>query len=663
MKFRKDVNGLRAVAVIPVIIYHFKPEYCPGGYIGVDVFFLISGFIITKVILKEIEKGSFSLIHFYAKRIRRILPALICMICGTLLIGAFFLPPQTYRSLSNQSIAAFLPFSNLYYYLKQGYFQSSEYQYPLLHTWSLAVEEQFYLAYPLLLTIAFRFFSKYIKNFFFIILGFSISIAIYLIDDNNLSFYMPFTRAWEFLIGATLAANIIPEVKSRLSSNVLSYLGVICIILSYIIFSNKDTCPTLYAPISLIGTSLIIHSGNSHKSHIYEALSFKPITFIGIISYSLYLWHWPIFVFYQKYKIEELSFPDLSIVSLLTIIVSYLSWKLIEVSFRNKTSDKKTYLYASITIFTLCLFAFCIRINAGFPQRFPKETLHYLDQTTRDNIYSDALRNREKPYNIDENFIYGSIQKTPQYAIWGDSHADAIVMKVDDIFRKHDKSFKLIAMGGTPPILNYHKQDKKNKFSQAAYNSIIEDKKIKEVIIFCRWSVYIYGKESNLGPAENYSTHNYLSQDTSSIEEQEALFKDRLNKTVLSLIEKGKKVTLLGPVPSVGYKVPELCFYCKQRDLPITHFFTEALYYDQRNSFVISVLKNLSKNKDITYIPIDDIYRRGEKMRIVDKTGMPLYYDDDHPNSIAAQLISEKLERVLFEKQPLITKEKPATRK
>ena len=268
-----------------------------GGFIGVDVFFVISGFLISSVILREIETESFSLKEFYRRRIRRILPALMVMMLVTAVVNSYYMLPSQLYAVAKSLLAATFSLSNFYFLSTSGYFSSNADK-PLLHTWSLAVEEQFYILFPLFLLFLRRFFPNRFKSAILSVAAVSFVLSVWVVHKSpTAAFYLPTTRAWELLLGTMLAIDVFPRVETALGRNLLSATGLLAILIPGFTYTGSVPFPGASALVPCAGAAFIIAAGETGSSIVGRLLSLKPIVFIGLISYSLYLWHWPIILF------------------------------------------------------------------------------------------------------------------------------------------------------------------------------------------------------------------------------------------------------------------------------------------------------------------------------------------------------------------------------
>lgn len=350
LKYRKDIDGLRAVAVLTVIFYHMNVPPFYAGFLGVDVFFVISGFLITQILVEKIDNKSFSLLDFYIRRSRRLFPALFLVVLVTLLISFSIMTPREFDELAKTSVASVSFVSNIYFWKSADYFNPVSELNPLLHTWSLAVEEQFYLIYPFLLLLL----SLYLKVFrgFVILLCVLVSFAIAhygSINHPSAAFYFLPTRFWELGVGAILALqisakhNLFEVIRNKFW--ILPDLGLLLIIFSLIYFNSETPTPSISTLIPVLGTVLVLIANNS-RSFTTRMLSSKPVVFVGVISYSLYLWHQPIVVFY-KLQISEIDgLMNTFVLILLIFVISWLSYKLFESPLRRSKniSTKKFFL-------------------------------------------------------------------------------------------------------------------------------------------------------------------------------------------------------------------------------------------------------------------------------------------------------------------------------
>jgi peptidoglycan/LPS O-acetylase OafA/YrhL len=338
LKYRPDIDGLRALAVVPVVFYHLGTNWVPGGFVGVDIFFVISGFLITGLLAAEIDAGDYSVARFYVRRARRIFPALFFMcLCYAGFALVYYLPNEV-EAFRQSLLATTLFVSNIHFYLTQDYFGAAANTKPLLHTWSLAVEEQFYIVFPLLLFLLRRRAPAAERWILLAMAGASLAVSIHLSDaDPTAAFYLPHSRAWELLIGSLLAVGGLPVVRKPVVAEVLALIGLALIAFSLLEYGRRTPFPGVAALAPCIGAALIIHTGSQVSTMTSRVLAFAPVRFIGLISYSLYLWHWPIDVGLRLF-VQPLSQLNKIEAVVASFIAATLSWKFVEAPFRRGSS-------------------------------------------------------------------------------------------------------------------------------------------------------------------------------------------------------------------------------------------------------------------------------------------------------------------------------------
>jgi peptidoglycan/LPS O-acetylase OafA/YrhL len=394
MKYRAEIDGLRALAVLPVIFFHAGFSLFSGGFVGVDIFFVISGYLITTIILTEILNDKFSLTNFYERRARRILPALFFVMLCCLPFAWFILAPSDLINFGQSLVAVATFSSNFFFWMDSGYFSTNAELKPLLHTWSLAVEEQYYIIFPIFLIIAWRYGIKSILFLLFFSFLASLFIANYgAYRAPNATFFLLPTRGWELILGVFTAIYLQYNeyFKSLLVNQLLSILGFLMILFSIKYFDNSTPFPSFYALIPTIGTCLLILFCVS-GTLAYKMLSNKLFVGIGLISYSAYLWHQPLLAFSRHYFVEEISSLILISLCLLSLLMAYVSWRWIESPFRNKNIFNKNQIFSfslAGIVFFIVIGIFLDRSNGGInyynqqDQKILKNFLNASDYVTQ----------------------------------------------------------------------------------------------------------------------------------------------------------------------------------------------------------------------------------------------------------------------------------------
>lgn len=399
MRYRPEIDGLRAIAVIPVVLYHAGIGLFSGGFAGVDVFFVISGYLITTIIWEEMQSGSFTIAQFYERRARRILPALLVVLATTIPFAWLFLLPNEMEGFAKSIVAAVFFCSNILFWKDAGdYFGTPTELKPLIHTWSLAVEEQYYVIFPLLLLVV-RPLKRYWVH---IILGTifvaSISLAQWYVSINPAaSFYLLPTRFWELLIGSFAAAllrNNSTVTLNRPLAEFLSGVGLSLIAVSVLLYTSKTPFPSVYTIAPTLGAALLIIFAQQ-GTFIYRLLANRIFVDIGLISYSLYLWHQPLFAFAKHQTQLHLSAWIIVTLCLISVLLAYVSRQFVELPFRNRSRIKKSNLiiYATTISAALVVFGVLGTIRQGDLGRYTSDELAVLGDHRQHNAYVWARKN------------------------------------------------------------------------------------------------------------------------------------------------------------------------------------------------------------------------------------------------------------------------------
>ena len=518
MKYRSEIDGLRALAVLPVIFFHAGIDFFKGGYIGVDIFFVISGYLITSIILREINQGKFSILNFYERRARRILPALFFVMSFSLICSWFFLLPGEFKNFGQSLISVTFFVSNIFFWRKSGYFDGAAEYMPLLHTWSLSVEEQFYLLFPIFLVITFRFGKRTIVSMILLIAFLSLGIAEWgWRNEPQANFYLTPTRVWELMIGALASFYLQRERASKEWHSSIALIGFLMIVIPmFYIFDGNTPFPSYLTLFPTVGTVMIIVFA-SENNLIGRLFSLDPLVKIGLISYSMYLWHVPLFVF-SKYLIPQgdhnAIFPA---IIFLTFFLAYMSWRYIEQPFRHKENFNRKQIF-SITISSMMFFfliGIFIHTNDGYSSRFSPEQQEILAYQGYkiDELYREeqCFLKRDQDF-LDYSKYCATISETePNYLIWGDSHAASLYFGLKD-------SLKGNLMQLTSTECNPFSSDYKPRTPNClSINEGVKDLLMLnpniEVFIYANW--YRYSKNENF--QENVaSTIGFLTKNNIS---------------------------------------------------------------------------------------------------------------------------------------------------
>ncbi|MGC3989101.1 MAG: acyltransferase family protein [Chthoniobacteraceae bacterium] len=622
--YRPEIDGLRALAVLSVVFYHATLGF-PGGYVGVDVFFVISGYVITSLLLRDLRAGRFSLAAFWERRIRRIFPALSAMVLATLVLGYFLLLPGDLVRLGKSAIAQALLAANIYFWNGEdrlaGYFSAGTENRPLLHTWSLAVEEQFYLFFPLILLALFAF-EKFRRPRLLGLVLFlgglaSLALAVHGVSPGkHWAFFLLPSRAWELTLGALLT--VLPAMGAwRGFREAATWLGLAGILLPTWLYSKDTPFPGLAALPPCLGTALVIWANSRlAESRIVPTaagrwLAWRPVVFIGLISYSLYLWHWPV-LFFGKYWWAPPGPAWYFRVGLLGLsaVLAVLSWRYLEMPFREKRlAPSRAAIFrfaAAATLLTLLLSAV---LSGGFPKRFP-EIVVQNDQARWDHLPRNILSMDAE--DIQQNRLYplgaDRAEKAPKILLWGDSHAWHAIPAMDAFCREMGVPGVAAIHALTAPLLN---------FTPAFSNAIVDYVKrchIPCVLIAARWELY---------------------------QEQDApLLEKDLPATIRALRDAGCEVWVLQDVPNVTGKVADapwaMIWESRLKRTDESWHQTVAEHYRKN-----SVLYRLAGEKlPATFIdPAPQLLEPDGEHYRADLEGVSIYFDNDHLTNSASRAL------------------------
>ena len=609
---RPDIDGLRAIAVMAVVLFH-SGTGVSGGYVGVDVFFVVSGFLITKIILEDIQDGQFSYARFLERRVRRILPALIVVVLFSLGLGWDHLWPDDFISLAKSAQSVFLLVSNFYFFHDSGYFTGAAEFKPLLHTWSLAVEEQFYLLFPAcLLFVRTQIGSKFIfKSFLLVAVASFLLSAITVFVSSSATFYLLPTRIWELLAGAILAVHGKSSQLSNSLNEGFSLAGLGAILLPAFIYDQTTLFPGPAALLPVLGTAAVIYTNTGRKTLVGRILAKRPIVFVGLISYSLYLWHWPLLVF-MRIRYWNVPFIELYAIAI-SFPLSILTWKFVEVPFRKPWLNRRTvYRVGAACSLFIIIVCFGIIDAEGVHTRNPAfELLHRnaaLDIADGDLLSGTrvVLGNKE-PDNT---------KPLIDFFVIGDSHASTLLPVFDEIASLKNLNGLSLARASRSPFGD----NNRNKSIKEAILKMIERHRPKSVFLAPKWSV-LFGIEF---PNKHY-------------EEQLEVVKE-----LIAICKKnGVRVRIITQIPH--YAIPREVVRFQQiqaknypQHYPNPSINREELY--RRNLPAITAFDHLSSMGaeiiDITPLFFD----QDDQFRQIDSDYL-LYWDDNHLTQYGAKLI------------------------
>ncbi len=444
MTYRKDIDGLRALAVLGVIIYHSEilignKFFLSGGFLGVDIFFVISGYLITSIIYQEITtKKNFSFVNFYERRIRRLLPALLIVLFFSLIFAYFLLLPIQFKAYLKSIISSIFFYSNFHFhYSGQAYGDAILSTKPLLHTWSLAVEEQFYILFPIVFLISCRILKNKIKYLFYFTIFISLLFATVINEQHaSFNFYMILTRAWELMFGGLIALKHENNKKKTKDNFILSFLGIFLILFSFIFFDDPHKHPTFLTLIPIIGCCLIIYNDNS-SNLVGKFLSYKIITNIGLISYSLYLWHHPILSFGKISGLTENNLFLKIILILISFFLSTLTYLFVEKRFRKKEIITEKKLGLILLPFISCFLIMIFLLPNNQEKKYPNimKDLHNQTWFTTKQYNKPCFQRKSFFCNFNNN------EKNQTVFLIGDSVMASIQEELKDNMKLRNLNF------------------------------------------------------------------------------------------------------------------------------------------------------------------------------------------------------------------------------
>ena len=661
MQYRADIDGLRSLAIVPIVLFHAGFPLFSGGFVGVDIFFVISGYLITSIIAKEIAAGQFDLWRFYERRIRRIFPALIVMLLVCSVAGWLLLFPLDLQAFGQSMVASTGFVANISFWLQSGYFDTASDLKPLLHTWSLAVEEQFYLLFPLVLLMAARN-NRDPHVIVWIILLLSFALSLVGVSRNpDASFYLIPTRAWELLIGSVLALKAVPAVSNRTARQGLALLGLALIAVPVFAYTNQTPFPGLSALWPCLGSALIIWTGGVQRSPTWVAhLLMQPaVVLVGLLSYSLYLWHWPIMVFNHHWFLEKPDGWSKIVLVLASVLAAFASWVLVEKPARHHATGLSRRLVFGLAggAALVCIGIGVVFWQNGFIHRYPASLQRLLqthDIQTKGFVGLQATVNGQTRDGLPQGgFVVGETAQQPQLAIWGDSHVGAILNGIGEAAKPAQApAISVFALGGCRPIIDvylaYEASTACHDHNGAVLSYLLKGPE-RKVVLVSRWPISLFGDVRATGKGDGQAS--LALKPARGLDEAQAIeaFARNLGRTIDALTQSGKEVIVVETIVDLPLDVPHLVFKTLLRKPETAQITRDVSAYRERFLEVEQLFDRMQGQHRFERIRLRDslcvqwqclLYRKGQQGEI-------LYTDNNHLSASGSAMLAPLFRGVL----------------
>lgn len=627
LRYRTDIQGLRAIAVGAVVIFHAWPNFLTGGYIGVDVFFVLSGFLISSILLRDLDAGTFSIAEFYRRRVRRIFPALFTVLLATLLWGGIAMEPNGYKWLVKTVAAAALFVSNIEFFRSLDYFSPTAETLPLLHTWSLAVEEQYYLFFPLALwALVRRPFGR--RHVFAVIAGvtlLSMALSQWAVGAMPQAAYylLPF-RLFELLLGVMAAFAPLPKTMPRLSRELMAGLGVLIILLCAVLYTPETPFPGLWAALPTLATSLVLYAGRMGDSFTAKLLSLKPMLFIGAISYALYLWHWPLMAFARRdTPYHEVPHMQMAGIVALTVFLAWLTYRFIEQPVLRRGTLSLPFLRlggAGMVFLTgLSLVPY---LTEGLASRFPAKVQHAFAAADNYSPRREDCHQRDvsrRPYA--QTCVLNGAERG-EVVVWGDSHGTELAYALQERLDP-EISVRQVTSSACPPVIDPEVLTERSCVAEniKILSALVADSKAQEVIL--AMNRMAYGKEEEAALARGYEV------------------------TVRELIEAGKRVVVMEQIPNIDVPAPRRIGFAMMRGRdPETIGRVRDEVVSETASWDL-FLRDLATRYEVDRLDPKPFLCDDSWCHSVSDTGEVLYFDETHVNLTGVAPIADAMVRIL----------------
>ena len=659
MNYRREIDGLRAVAVLPVIFFHAGFEIFKGGYVGVDVFFVISGYLITSIIIGEKVAGTFSLRSFYERRARRILPAMISVMLMVAPLAWLWLPPEDLRSFSESMVAVSVFLSNFYFWRETDYFSAAAELQPLLHTWSLAVEEQYYLIAPLLIVLVWPLGLKRLGLLFVVIALASLMAAEWWVRvDPSAAFFLLPTRAWELMAGALAALYLwrretLPLISQPWLRTTLAVGGLVLIAAGVFLLDANTPFPGRYALLPVVGTTFIILFAASGEP-VGRLLSVRVLVGIGLVSYSAYLWHQPLFALNRMRTLEAMSPTAAWVLIGLTFLLATLSLHYIESPFRNRKGlSRRQITRLALSASVLCIVTGGVGIEMdGAPQRLSDFDRQLYHVSKEGNPTGGACSSFNPARGIPVNDCVPEGDFDLRILIIGDSHTNApahALMRMQHETGIGVTQLSRSACMSVPGLSRTGREDQCSKHSQIIDEFIRNDDRHEVVIFIVRWTLNVEGDRFDNGEGGveygDFGAIRPIGDESSGEARRRRGVASAVANQVNNYLSMGKRVVLVYPIPEVGWHVPYRMMRSQHHAFPAAFSSTAFDVFLARNAAAIEMLDAIDEHSNLVrFRPHQALCDTQVKNRCISHVqGTPLYKDDHHLSRTGGRLMAELL--------------------
>lgn len=612
--YRRDIDGLRALAIIPVLAFHSKIPGFSGGFVGVDLFFVISGFLITGIVTREVDNGTFSLVRFYERRARRILPALLVMIAAVLALAAWFYLPDDFAAVPRSALMTLIFLANVWFFTKTGYFGGLAETMPLLHCWSLAVEEQFYVVFPLLLWACAKCWHKRRWQVIALVAALSFALAWWKqADTDGFAFYLLPTRAWEMMAGSLLALAAPVPPTSRVPRQLVAFAGLVLIVWSVITYDRHTVFPGLAALPPVLGASLLIRFAPG--TVVGKLLSTAPLVGVGLISYSLYLWHWPLIVFAEYTRDRPLDGVEQIVIVAACFVAASVSWRFIERPFRDsrRINQRRIFVYSAASIAVVAGVSLAMLPLGGWTTRFSPQVIALASAAHDISPKRDGCTVKNASGATWPQCVLGAAVP-PAAALWGDSHGIELAWALGQKFGRSGRALVQHTRASCPPVIGYRIDNDPDcaRTNVRVIQQLRASPNVRTVYLAGFWASPLYRKPHMPG---------------------------LIDATIAQLQAAGKQVVVIGPVPPQSFDVPRGLAHAAAKGALASVQGTSLGRYHDETAWFTGHYARWQRSGVQVVDPLQVLASNGHTQLMINNK--PLYFDSHHLSvSGAAAVVS-----------------------